>query len=371
MQNEVLSASNHTSPTNSGGEVRHGLYWFVMRYRNHSAKLRSRLEETGFRIFHPYKTIEVKRGRKVEKLEIPVLSGYIFIREEFETVKELAKKLNLSMMHDPFEVDITRPTGKDNQNGKKKSEQERFMRVTDKAMNPFIRAVNFDCGGVVLLRPSDIDPEHDDLVVFVDGEYKGEMGYLKPGKGTGDGKVVLTLSAEDSDGDESSDEGESVQLPSGNAVLCYAVPARQRDMKVVAFAPQNRHAKDCVRYARPVANEAFRLYKELGGIPAEMHERMANFVAYYGEARLDTNIQKAQHLALLFRMLTAMERHTEAAALRERLEREVIPDLQRRREAALKRQNAAAAQKSAALLEDIRETGEVLLAASSCPDPED
>lgn len=295
--------------------------WFVIRYRTLTARLKQQLDNCKLEIFHKYMLATAKRGAKIVAHEVPVLSGYIFVHASFDEVKAWALLLGLHMMRDPFWEATS------------SSEEDQFLHIAHSAMVPFMRAVEMKANELVFTDTHDYNVEKDDRVRFVTGKMAGAEGYLKPGKGRTGGTVIVPLGP-----------------------LCYKIDARQEDLTVVAFAKGNRHAKDCIIDARPTVDAAFKRFKYGKKVNETTRQKLTAFVSRYGETRLNTNTQKAQHYALLYRIHTILGNRDACRVLREMIDKEVIPDLVRRRDAAQKRGNADAAAKHSELLEDIKET---------------
>lgn len=298
-------------------------WWYVIRYRTLTAWLKRQMEICELEIFHKYRLSQVKRGTGVVTHEVPILSGYIFVHADFEHVKALAQRLGLHMMRDPFwETSST-------------SEEDLYVRISHSAMMPFMTAVSHATCNLTLSDGCAYNPDKDDCVAFIDGEMKGTVGYLKPGRGRKGGTVIVPLNARG---------------------MGYMLEARQEDLTVIAFAKGNRHAKDCVIDARPTVDAAFWRVRHGRRLSRAMRERLEAFVRRYGQARLNTSTQKAQHYALLFRIHTILGHCDACRELREVMDGEIVPDIVRRRDAALKRGNDEAAARLSKLLKDIKAT---------------
>lgn len=304
--------------------------WLVVRYRTLSAWLKEAMKASKLEIFHKYRLSKVQRGAKTEVHEIPVLSGYIFVHAPFDETKAWAESLNLFLMRDPFV-----PTDKEGH-----SEEDKFIHIPHQAMVPFMNAVNSRIDQLQFTDSSAFDRDKDDLVRFIDGEMKGAEGYLKPGKGRNGGTVIVPLSGSDND----------------KSALCYQLEARQEQLTIIAFAKNNRHAKDCIIDIRPTVNEAFERLKVHKQQDATTRQKLLAFVSRYGQAQLNTSTQRANHYALLYRIHAILGNDLLCQEFRKVLKDEIIPDLIRRRDAALKRNNPDAASKHSLLLQDIEET---------------
>lgn len=324
----MVSENSHIPTYHPGSTQDPG--WYVLRYRVLSALLKEQLAKSPVEIFHKYRLVNVNHGKKNEVHEVPVLNGYVFVHAELNEVKALAQRLNLPIMLDIF--------------------RERCIHIPHRAMLPFMQAVKLKTGDLDLCDPKEIDPEKDDVVVFNSGELKGTWGYLKPGRGRNGGRVIVPLSL--------SDDREwtfSYDHPH-KAPLCYSLQARQDELSVLAFAQGNRHAKDCILDAQPVVNAAFEQYRETKEVDEGLRQKLLAFVKRYGQARLNTSIQKAQHTALLFRIHVILGNTEEYEELRERISSTIVPELTRRRDAALKRGNPSAAAKQQELLNELEAT---------------
>lgn len=326
------------SSTCAPRESSEGSWWYVIRYRMLTAWLKQQMETCTLDIFHKYKLAKVRRGATVEVHQVPVLSGYIFVHAPFTEVRDWAQELNLHVMRDPF-WEYKGPHDSNLEEGTEKTlmppEDQQYIRISHQSMEPFMNAVNLRACDLEFVDPSEYDPEKDDLVSFIDGGMEGTMGYLKPGKGRNGGTVIIPLISK---------------------ALCYRLDARQDEVTVIAFAKGNRHAKDCVFDMRPIVDEAFRIFKKTRNVNEETKKKLVAFVRRYGQAKLNTSTQKAQHYALLYRIHTILDNREKCKELRKMMREEIIPDLMRRRDAALKRNNTEAATKHAELLNDIKAT---------------
>lgn len=330
--------------------------WFVLRYRNLSTLLRQQLGETQVEVFHPYRLRKTADGN--DRTEVPVLHGYVFVHATLAEVKKLSVHLGLPIMRNPFwefspsddeeDAPLTSAQQKARQ---EKQEAQKYLHIRHKAMVPFMKAAELKAYDLEFFDPKVIDLEMDDLVEFMHGDMKGVRGYLKAGKGRNGGLVIVPLSAGTSDDDDEASDNPN------RASISFSLQAHQNDLAVVAFAKGNRHAKDCVVDAKPVVAKAFETFRTTGTVDKTMREKLISFVRRYGQTRLNTNMQAAQHYALLYRIYTILGHGALAQDMRERIDREIVPELMRRKEAALKRGNATAAQKQQDLLDDVELTG--------------
>lgn len=325
--------------------------WYVLRYRVLSTWLKDKLDQAPLEIFHRYRLQDAKGSGRGERKEVPVLHGYVFVHAPFHQVKDFANDVNLGMMLDPFREREAQGAAHCED-----SEARKYVHIKQKAMKPFMRAVELKSYAIEFFDPNVIDVQKDDLVEFIEGDMKGTKGYLKPGKGRNGGLVIVPLVMHrKSDVDEDDDPHPHL------AHFCYSLRAHQNELGIVAFAKGNRHAKDCIINAKPIVDQAFERYKAKAEIDAATHEKLIAFVRRYGRTRLNTSIQTAQHLSLLYRINTILRHHTIGAELREKIAEVVIPELQRRTADALNRGNLPAAKKQQKLLDDIEETDKVFV----------
>lgn len=346
--------------------------WYVLRYRILTQRLKNDLKNAPFEIFHKYKLQNAKAGNPSVRNEVPVLHGYVFVHAHLNDAKAYAQKHNLSMMLDPFyeftpqdihfkNNEIEKSQNPDNSQTKDKLEPpdaKRFVRINDKEMQTFMRAVELNAYSLKFYDPKVVDLHKDDLVEFIDGEYKGTRGYLKPGKGQNGGLVIVPLVLKRIHSD--SDEEPHPYL----ANFCYSLEAHQKELGIIAFAKGNRHAKDCIIDSKPLVDAAFECFKKTGKVDGSTQEKLIAFVCRYGRARLNTNIQKAQYLSLLFRINTILRHQIIGCELRQKIVEVVIPGIERRKKEALRRGNRDAAKKHQLLLDEIATTDELFVAQS-------
>lgn len=346
--------------------------WYVLRYRVLTQKLKAELKNVPYEIFHRYKLQNAKAGNSTSRAEVPVLHGFVFVHATFSQCKELASRLGLSMMYDPFyefvpqdttikKVAINQDTCSAEPSNTEKDESaeaKRYVCIRHKEMLPFMRAVELNAYNLKFYDPKVIDLQKDDLVEFIEGDLKGTRGYLKPGKGRNGGLVIVPLVLKRSSNDV--DDTPHPHL----ANFCYSLEASQDELGIVAFAKGNRHAKDCIIDAKPIVDAAFACYSSTGKIDSSTQERLIAFVRRYGSARVNTSIQAAQHLSMLYRINTILQHHIIGAELRHKIAEVVIPELLRRKKDALKRVNFRAAKKHQELLEEIVATDKLFEAQS-------
>lgn len=343
-----------------------GFWWYVVRYRTHSAWLKQQLKVSKLEIFHEYKHKRIKRGTKVEIHEVPVLNGFIFVHAPFDLVNEFASSLNLHVMRDRFcehapqstTDDTSKPslqkmTAKEEDDAK----GQKYLRIRHKAMLPFMKAVTLKADEIQFTEGREYDIEKHDLVRVIKGDMKGAQGYLIPGKGRNGGTIIVPLTQKEVAPTTSAYiQAEDAISAEDYKFPCYKFDVRQEDLIIIAFAKGNRHAKDCIIDIRSTANEAFEHFKSKDEINDATRKKLAAYVLRYGQARVNTSTQKAQHYALLYRIHAILGNRELCKEWREAIDNEVIPDLIRKRDAALKRNNAEAAAKHSALLEEIKAT---------------
>lgn len=332
--------------------------WYVLRYHVLTQRLKDSLEQVPFEIFHHYRMQKTVGGGAKQ---VPVLHGYVFAHAPFSAVKAFAREVGLVMMFDPFwEAPacnfVAREKAMTDSQWAEEAEAieaKRYVRVSHAAMQPFMRAAELKAYDLEFFDTDVIDAEKDDLVEFVRGEMAGVKGYLKPGKGRNGGLVIVPLAAEGS----TAVQGDGMQL----SRLSYSLEAHQNDIAILAFARGNRHLKDCILDIKPVVDAAFADYVSTGAIDATVQEKLIGFVQRYGKARVNTPTQASHHISLLYRINVILGNRTLCRELREQIKAEVLPDLLRRRDAALKRGNPEAAEKHIRLLTDLEETDKVLM----------
>lgn len=337
--------------------------WYVLRYRIFSQWLKDQLKNAPLEIFHPYRYQKLQSENRVVMREVPVLSGYVFVHASLDEAKAFAQDINLSIMLNPFwESDLeseTTTTTDHNPSHGKAGQSSRYICIPHKAMQPFMKAAEIKSCNLNLFDPNVIDVQKDDYVEFVRGELKGVRGYLKPGKGRNGGLVIVPLFHRTSAVDKTKTRKRKHIV----APLSYALSAHQDEVAVIAFAKGNRHAKDCVFDIKPVVNAAFENYVETGQIDPKTCEKLICYVRRYGQARLNTNIQRAQHLLTLYRINFILQNRHVCLELRRMITDEVLSDFYRRKAAALKRSNEQAARKLDVLLSEFEETDKFLQGA--------
>lgn len=281
-------------------DLRNGC-WYVYRYRIMSARLKELVLSAPYEMFFPYEYV----------------SGYIFIHACFDQAVRFGADNNLPLW---------------------KNNRHEFVSVRDAAMRPFMRAVELRQLDIKVFDASLIDLEKDDRVVFVRGEFKGTSGYLKTLKGREGGVVVVPLTCAAGDS------------PTG---MCYAITASPDDLAVTAFAPGNRHAKDSMRRTAASVDSAMQDY--IAGIrPSDaLRERFISYVRRYAGVSLETDIQRANHQLLLYRIFTLLDMDVQRSEVGECLRSQVLPAMNRRTQAAMKRGQITAQRTQSAFLASI------------------
>lgn len=341
---ELLEESAEIESPDSG--------WYVVRYRMLTTRLREKISQAPFEVFHPYKLARVPDARGQRK-EVPVMSGYIFVHASYLETKEWARELGLYVMLNPF-WEYT-PNADDSSRQHEDPEAAQYLCIADKAMRPFMTAAELKACDLELFDPKVIDVHKDDLVEFISGELKGIRGYLKSGKGRNGGLVIVPLLP------KQKMRSRHHRRHAHKAPLSYSYKAHKDEVAIVAFAPGNRHAKDCVLDAKPLVDSAFDSVCRDGTVDAATRERLLFFVRHYGRARLNTSIQAAHHYLLLYRIYAVLGLRNVGLELRGKIASQIVPDLLQRKKNAIKRSNTEAASKHQALLDELQATDNFFL----------
>lgn len=298
--------------------------WYIYRYKNLTTRMKDYFRATSTEVFLPYRHIRKKDPRtgQVEYIDKPVISGYIFIHSELETAISIGQELGLPLWQrhltaeEQHQAPLT-PTVS--------LSAKTYFTVSESDMQYFQQAVDLRQQDIDFFDASLIDVHKDDQVVFLSGEMKGVRGYLKTEQGRDGGLFIVPLT-------ESVDC--AVTSPS---TLCYTLHARPEQIGVISFAKGNRHARNHMRSCEKLCDEAMQSFVEGKDLPASQRERLLSYLFRYDQLKLDSEIQRAAHHMLLYRIYTLLEiesKRTEAAAY---IAQSIIPAFERRVGEALRR----------------------------------
>ena len=269
--------------TQAGKQVGMQDKWYIYRCRTLTSRIRDTFRDANVQVYMPCSHVKTVAGGRTDYKETPSVPGYIFVHAPLDQSIELARQLDIVMWkHRDSQLDAKRIT-----NPRPLTFQEResqYYWVRDVDMRHFMRAVEMHDLSVQVLDASNIDYQKDDRVVFLEGDLKGVEGYLKTTQGKGGGVVVVPLNQDGT-------------LRSTG--ICYTINAQPNELGVTAFASGNRHARDIMRSTQKVVDAAFEARKAGQSVTSAQRERMLGYVRRFSGVRLDTNIQKVNHLTLL------------------------------------------------------------------------
>ena len=319
--------SSSTPPTDPIAER-----WYVVRYKNLSHAAREILNASPLEVFLPLRTTnkydDARRG--LTATEQPLVRGYIFVRGTLTAVKELARQLGYALW----------------QQRDRHTEHTAYVSIRDEEMAPFRRAVEILTLDFQLFSAEHIDPQADDQVVVLEGQFAGVRGYLKTSQGSKNGLVVVPLQFKTSAADTAPPDTLSPQSP-----LCYGLNVPTHQLGIVAFAPGNRHARDMLLSQRRHVDRAIDQHRSQGHIDPTLRERLASYLQRFADVRLDSLHLRAQHVLMCYRIYALLGLRANQAATNAELRELILPALQARADAATKRGSTTAARDLAAFID--------------------
>lgn len=253
------------------------IQWYVYRYHVMSNKLKEQIKSFPLDTFLPYRYVKVINAKgKTDYQEQPVIPTYLFVRGSLKDVIEKGKELQFAPMRKHMAVG--------------EIWNQDYVTVSDKDMHLFQQATELFRHDINFYDASVIDLEKDDRVIFLDGILKGTQGYLKSEQGRDGGVVVVPLNQNDSESN-----------------LFYSVTVKPESLGVIQFARGNQHFLDKHKSIRKVVDEAMTAYCQGESISPKQRERMLSYVFRFSQLKPNTDIQRANHLMLLYRIYTILE----------------------------------------------------------------
>jgi len=278
--------------------------WYILRFRVLTAKTKLLLSACPYEVFFPYKYTKKKNHKTggYDYVKTPIMNGYIFVCAILKDVLELSQELDLPIWvrKDPLLVQ-----------GSQSLYIKQYYSVSDEDMRWFMQAVELKNQNIEVYDATCIDLQKDDEVVIKDGLFKGVRGYLKTSQGKDGGVVVVPLNAK--------------QGRYKRSVLACGIPAKVSEIGVLRFAKGNRHASDIMRSATKVVDKAMREYAAGNALPVVLVDQMMSYLHRFEEAKWATDIQRGNHLLLLYRIHTILDNTTSRELIGQQIRHEVIP----------------------------------------------
>lgn len=277
--------------------------WYVYRYHVMSKKLKEQINSFPLETFLPYRYVKVRTAKgETDYQEQPVIPTYIFVRGTITDVIEKGKELHFAPMHKHM--------------AKGEIWNQDYITVPDSDMHLLQQATEFFRHDITFYDASVIDLEKDDCVIFLDGPLKNTRGYLKSEQGKDGGLVVVPVNQDGTDSD-----------------LYYSVTVKPESLGVTQFARGNQHFLDKHKSARKVVDEAMAAYRQGESITPKQRERMLSYVFRYSQLKPNTDIQRASHLMLLYRIYTIFELYSQRDEIGQKIQEKVLPSFGNRQEA--------------------------------------
>lgn len=306
--------------------------WYVFRYTHLTNQCRNHFRFLDCEVFLPfcYKKRTNSHTGQTQYREWPIVSGYIFVHAPLKEARELGKAVNMAPLRRKVEPlnkeELESPIQTPHE--RKAAEERQYYAIRDAEMRQFMRAIDLCTNGFQLFDASSINMEKDDQVIILDGELKGTRGYLKSEQGKEGGLVMVPLGL----------NNESNTVPvTPTPLLCYGIPAKAEQIGITAFAKGNRHARDNMKAAFYTAAEAMSFYRSGKDIPLHLHQRLVTHLRRFQNVQFDTNIQRAKHQMLLYRIYTLLELEPQRQKTETLLAEHIIPDYERRVQKSKKR----------------------------------
>lgn len=148
--------------------------WFAMRatYR-HELKIRDMLKEHGIETFIPMKYTFIKKGKKITRLQVPVINSLIF-------VYSTQQKLQAIKAQNPYLQYIV-------------DKNKQKIIVPEKQMQQFITVCSTYDDSLKFFDPTEINLTKGTRVKILAGEFEGYEGTFVKVKGARDRRVVIAI----------------------------------------------------------------------------------------------------------------------------------------------------------------------------------
>lgn len=288
------------------------LPWYIFRYRVLTKQLRDYFHDHSDKLYFPcYKIRKEGDTSPADGIyrERPCLPGYIFIHTPLPEAIELGREVGLN----PW----------------KKREYvsglaHQYYSVSHPAMQRFMHVVSLYEYGVRMYDPSEIDIEPYDEVEFVSGALAGQRGYIQVEKGKSGGVVIIPFTSSQEAEDPDTPQTEEAPSPQRMSFLHYGIEAKESEFRIVRFA-NNTRLNDCLKSANAKVKEIFQLFSSGYKLNDRELKRLNSYLIRYADAQMTTDIQRATHALLLFRIHTMLQNEVMRTKLQQQITQEILP----------------------------------------------
>lgn len=238
--------------------------WYVCRYRNLTNDIRHLKvdEDEDIEFFFPM--IEANKGSEAQKKRSnrPVLSGFIFVKGQLETIKRSPSFSRFYLM-------------------RTHGETPRYITITEGDMQPFMQVAAILSENPELIYTEEFDQSTYNIVEF--GDENPQFAFLETSQGKRGGTLIVPFRQEDFlRWKFAGYSNPNFVLPKG--VLCYKIPTDQVPFRVIRICQGNKYDLDYVNAASKVATAAILSHTHGIPVPQKTRIRLREFLYRYTDA---------------------------------------------------------------------------------------
>lgn len=245
--------------------------WFILNYiKSPSTGAResaaavveqfNRTADSGLELFAPTMVRVVCREGKFIKRETPLTFQYVFVRGDYNDIKQLCG------MSNGFSFVLNHGS------------TERYATVTDERMSMFRQIAMAYSNSLPFFDIEDIDLEAGDKVEIVEGSFPGLVGYYMPKAKSGSGDIVLAVTQ-------------------NLGTIVYDVKARY--VRVLEFSCKSRRSYDQIDAFVPKLLRSLRHYSEKTPLSHKEISDLTVFNRRMSQTRIGNNRLETKLLILL------------------------------------------------------------------------
>ena len=311
--------------------------WYIFRYKVMTKAIREHFQKYSDDIYFPWRKERkvrelppqpaMRKGRrlkytvtptKIEYVEQPCIPGYIFVHAPIDDAIAMCQTVDINPWKKRYQ-DLTQNVST------KKSDL--YYSVAHKAMLRFIDAVSHFQEGIRIYDPSEIDPEENDLVEFISGDFAGHQGYIKTQERKEGGIIIIPLLDESPNTQHPTPTSNAATVPDAAAsglLLHYGVKATPDQYRIIRFANPVRN-NNIIKRTNQKVKELLQHYAEGKITDEEQTKRLRGYATRYEGAEMTTDIQRANLALLLYRIYTILEDADKRAAITQQINNSIIP----------------------------------------------
>lgn len=319
-EQQICGDAMNTVSSSSATEARGRSAWYILRYKVLNRRIRDYFSKHSDQVFFPFRKVskESEKNGKTDFVEQPCIPGYIFVHASLKDAIKLGKEVNMNLWkrNDNTFVDVKDATSLAD---RRLALEHQYYSIPDRVMEMFIDVVTHFQNGIRVYDPAEIDVEQDDEVEFISGPLSGQHGYIRIENGKAGGIVIVPLPSSEA----------SASSPQSRNLLHYGVHAKPAEFRIVRFANNARH-KDCIKVANAYAIKVLKAYTDGKPIEEKEGKRLRGYLVRYVDAEMNTDIQRVQHVLLMYRINTILEDYAMCARVRKHIEYDILPSYDRR-----------------------------------------